>query len=235
MVLGCALSACGGGGGSGSPAPAAQVIPKPVLIDAQGDSTMWGATSVDGTLVQASPTPPELLQAGLQHALGARYDVTVINHGMPRSQACQRMNGTVVYTTTLADDLKSSPAQYVLENFGINDADSLVADESLTQFQQCLEAFVDTVRAAGKTPILEEPNPVADNVPYATILPTYVAVVDAVAQEKGVLLIQQFQAIQALPAWQSMLSDGVHPTPGLYEIRVQREVAAIGPLIVAAR
>lgn len=231
MTLGCTLSACGGGGGSGNPPRPPLVTPKPVVIDAQGDSTMWGATTVDGTVVQANPTPPELLQADLQQALGSGYGVAVLNHGVPRSQACQRMNGTAVYTTTLADDLKSSPAQYVLENFGINDSNSVVAEESVTQFQQCLELFVDAVRAAGKTPILEEPNPVSDDVPYATVLPNYVAVVDAVAQEKGASLIQQFRAIQAIPGWQTLLSDGVHPTPALYAIKAARESAALVSLI----
>lgn len=242
FVMAC--SGCGGGGGGGTSSTAAQAAsqsaPTQVIINAQGDSTMWSATRLsDGTIARTNPQVTQMMQANLQQALGSGYTVTVINSGVQRAQACMRINGTGVYTTTLATDLASIPAQYVLENFGINDSNVVVGPETPTQFQQCLEQFVDTVRAAGKTPILEEPNPIApssvDPVVYASVLPSYVAVINAVAAEKGVPLIQQFQPIQQIQGWQSMLSDGVHPSPSLYAVKAQREADAMAAVITASR
>ncbi len=195
-------------------------------------------TTANGPVL-ANPSDPQLLQADLQAALGNGFQIVATNNGVSGATLCMRMNGTGLYTTKLADDLKADGAQIVLENFGMNDANPAVSgSETPTEFQQCLEAFVDTVRAAGKIPVIEEPNPVSSVVTAAwlqsfnnTQLPNYIAVIDSVTQEKGVALVQQFAYIQSLPNWESLSSDGVHPSQALYAIKAQREADIIAPII----
>jgi acyl-CoA thioesterase-1 len=242
FVMAC--SGCGGGSGATTPAsasmaastPAAQTVA--VHIDAEGDSTMQGIENLSPTHANANyiTTPnsaPVDLQADLRTQFGNA--VTVENHGVAGTTACERVNGTPGYAA-LSSSLTNDPAQIVIGNWAINDANA-TGNESVTQYQQCLEQFVDTVRAAGKTPVLEEPNPVVGSTTYPTdptifdALPNYVAVMDSVAQEKGVLLIQQYAYIQSLPNWQSMLTDGVHPDDALYAIKARQESQFLAPLI----
>lgn len=187
--------------------------------------------------VLANPTVTQMTQTGLQSTLGSGYQVTVTNRGVSGATLCSLLSGTGKFTTPLVDTLKTSGATYVLENFGMNDADPVVAgNESVTQFQQCLEQFVDTVRAAGKTPILEEPNPVGPQVNRAwgfdnANLANYVAMVDAVGQEKGVTVVSQYQYFQSLTNWPTLLSDGVHPTQDGYYAKAQREIAVLASIV----
>jgi lysophospholipase L1-like esterase len=52
-----------------------------------------------------------------------------------------------------------------------------------------------------------------------------------VATQMNVPLVTQFDYIQSLPNWQSMLTDGVHPGDQLYAIKAQREYDVIAPLV----
>ena len=240
---------CGGGGGGGSSdsaakSPSAPAPAKAINIDAEGDSTMAGVQNFVGTFAGASYSftengPTAVLQAELRSTFD--NTVTVENRGVGGSSVCQRIIGDPArYKETLAVSLASDKAQIVIGNWAINDADSHMS-ESPSQYQQCLEQFVDIVRASGKTPVLEEPNPVLGAVYYPAepgaydSLPNYVAIMNAVAQEKGVLLIQQYNFIQSLPNWKSMLTDGVHPTDALYKIKADREASALTPLVKSMR
>lgn len=241
VAIALACSACGGGGGGTASASQAQPVVKAVSIDMQGDSTMYGAITTLTGSIRANPTAPESLQTDLQSALGSSYAVAVTNDGVTSMTMCMRMSGTGLYTQTLADYLKTSTAQIVVENFGINDANAVVsANETPTQFQQCLESFVDVVRASGKTPVLEEPNPVG-NVSAAAIafndstLSTFIAVIDSVSQEKNVVLIPQYANIKSIQGWRGLLSDGVHPSQALYDIKAQNEATVLVPLIKASK
>jgi acyl-CoA thioesterase-1 len=235
MTLGCTLSACGGGGSSTPAATVAtSVPPKPVSVDAEGDSTMLGLQRVNGVYVVTANSAPTDLQADLQESLGPT--VTVENHGIGGTTVCQRVNGTAPYTQTLAQELSTDQSQNVIGNWLINDS-SDQSTETPTQYQQCWEQFVTVVRAAGKTPLIEEPNPVvgstfnpSDPTVYANF-PNYLAIMRSVAQSLGVTLITQYDYIQTLPNWQEMLTDGVHPDDALYSIKAQRELSTLLPLV----
>lgn len=233
FVMAC--SGCGGGGGGSSASPVdTSMPPKPVAITAEGDSTMMGLQRVDGAYVTTTNSAPAILQAKLQASLGS--SVTVENHGIGGTTICQRINGTAPYTLTLAQELSTDQSKIVLGNWLINDS-SDQSTETPTQYQQCWEQFVDTVRAAGKIPLIEEPNPVIGSVFSASDptvyqnFPNYLSIMRSVAQAKGVTLIAQYDYIQTVPNWQGMLTDGVHPSDALYTIKAQREYEVLQPIV----
>jgi acyl-CoA thioesterase-1 len=239
LTLLCALtlSACGGGS-SPSPIVAAQPpasapVCRPVNVSAQGDSTMWGTQSVNGTAYQTPYNPPALMQANLQSYLGVC--VTVSNDAVAGTDYGNRLFGTGndagLAFPQYQNWLLNNASQVVIVNFALNDANpGNVWNETPDEFRQDMEVFVTETAAAGKFIVLEEPNPTAFE-PWNTILATYVAIIDQVAAEHNIPLVQQYDYIMSLPNWQSMLIDGLHPTPALYEIKASREVAVLLPIV----
>lgn len=238
------LSACGGGGGSTDSAPSQKTAPAtptvthtvPVLIDAQGDSTMYGSepsycVGARATLDCKTPdNAPALLQAALQSTFGP--DVTVFNAANPGSFLVARMSGDGThYLDTFVQYLAKTPAQIVVMNWGINDS----VMETPDQYQQLLGEAVDDVRQAGKIPILEEPNNVNDGKHPA--LPQIVAIMRTVAAQKGVKLITQWDAWNAYPGWQGVLlsTDQIHPSVAGYHWKASREAEQIGALVQEIR
>lgn len=223
-----ACSGCGGGGGGGNsvPAAAAQVQPKPVMIDVGGDSLLWGylGTAANGQYIQSANNPPVIIQADLQAQFGST--VTVANNAKPGSQAYADLIGAApYYTSPLATRLAATSAQIALADYAVNDSHIRTPD----QYTQDLTDWIATVRQAGKTPILEEPNPVCD--PSIPNVLQYVNLMRQVAQQQNVQLIAQYDYIAALPNWQSMLVDCIHPNDALYKIKGDREAAALAPIV----
>jgi lysophospholipase L1-like esterase len=192
-----------------------------LIIDAEGDSTMYGLETVNGQFVQSASPPPVLVQARLRELFGP--GVTVNGYGSPGANLRFELQGTDNYSTPLQSRLAVSRAQIVVENFGINDA-YLPAEE----YRSNLARFVDTVRASGKLPVLEEPNPVC--VGHET-LDELVGILNEVAREKAVPLVKQYDAIKALPNWQALLTDCVHPGDALYAFKAAREADVLAQVI----
>jgi acyl-CoA thioesterase-1 len=227
MSLGCtvaSLTACGGGGGGSSATPV-QVAPvpasapatqTPVSIYMEGDSTMFGAgTLQDGSI--PNPNAPQEVQIDLGSS------VSVVNEGHSGQTLVAMLNGWGTYTQTYASHLASIPAQVVDENFAINDA----AEYAPFIFQQALVDFVNITRAAGKIPVLEEPNPICG--PYSDQLAALVGIIDSVGIEMNVPVIKQYAAILAIPNWQSDMQECVHPVT-LYKMKGDAEAAVLGPI-----
>jgi lysophospholipase L1-like esterase len=217
------LAACGGG--AEQPAAittqAASRLQTAIVIDAEGDSTMFGLETVNGQFVQAASPPPMLVQARLRELFGPA--VTVNGYGSPGANLRFELKGTDNYTTPLRERLALSRAQIVIENFGINDA-YLPVEE----YRSNLREFVDTVRASGKLPVLEEPNPVCTG---HENLDQLVGVLNEVAREKAVPLVKQYDAIKALPNWQAMTPDCVHPGDALYAFKASREAELLAQVV----
>ncbi|OJA82900.1 hypothetical protein BGV71_14100 [Burkholderia ubonensis] len=235
MALVCTLSACGGGGDSGSTAPPYSSAPHPVaksvLIDAQGDSTMKGSEQrADGTYFYAPSSAPAVLQALLQSAYGST--VTVQNHGVGGSTVADVLNGVAGYTQPWKDALPANTAQVVIANWAINDSNPIV-NETPAQFEADLLYWIQITQAAGKTVVLEEPNPVCN--PAFDALPQYVQVVDNIAAQLAIPLVKQYDYIQSLPNWQSYLgTDCTHPADDrLYQIKAERELAVVQPIVAS--
>jgi lysophospholipase L1-like esterase len=217
------LAACGGGSAPQNlnTTQTAAHMDAVIAIDAEGDSTMFGLETVNGQFVQAASSPPVLAQARLRELFGP--GVTVNGYGSPGANLRFELQGTDNYATPLRDRLALSRARIVIENFGINDA-YLPAEE----YRANLRQFVDTVRASGKLPVLEEPNPVCVG---HEDLDRLVGILNEVAREKAVPLVKQYDAIKALPNWQAMLTDCVHPGDALYAVKGAREAEALAQVI----
>jgi lysophospholipase L1-like esterase len=216
------LAGCGGGREPQTTVQSASRLQTSLItIDAEGDSTMYGLETVNGQFVQSASPPPRLVQARLRELFGAA--ITVNGYGSPGANLRVELAGTDNYSTPLQARLAVSRAQIVIENFGINDA-YLPAEEYRTN----LVRFVDTVRASGKLPVLEEPNPVCVG---HEALDELVAILNQVAREKAVPLVKQYDAIKALPNWQALLTDCVHPGDELYAFKAAREAEALAQIL----
>ncbi len=229
MSMGCALSACGGGGGRGqSPDPNTAAATPTVInavVNTWGDSTMAGYMETSPGVFTATSLPAADLQAKLQTQLGV--GVTVVANAVPGSTLEQALaGGNSAYQQSLAQVLAAHPEyKIVLSNYGINDRITVTPE----QFRQELIEFITTVQSAGKTPVLEEPNPICDpaqppaeNIELANpgstspvILP-YVLQIDSVAVAYNIPLVQTYFLDKFLTNWCALLSDGeVHPGPEL--------------------
>jgi acyl-CoA thioesterase-1 len=239
------LSACGGGGSSSGssgsasrqqstpvasvPAPASYPTPQPnpVIIDAEGDSLIWGFQRVNGENIQSPDNPPAVLQSLMWAQFGG--SVTVQDNAVVGSAAFESLDGlSPFYTTSLAERVASNPAHIVLSDYATNDS----VERTTTQYLADMTSWVNTVRAAGKIAVLEEPNPTCGTA--RPNLDAYVQAMDYVAQTMNVPLIQQYNYILGLPNWQSMLgSDCIHPDDQLYEIKAQREYEVLVPIVTS--
>jgi lysophospholipase L1-like esterase len=76
--------------------------------------------------------------------------------------------------------------------------------------------------------VLEEPNPVCVG---HEALDELVAILNQVAREKAVPLVKQYDAIKALPNWQALLTDCVHPGDELYAFKAAREAEALAQIL----
>jgi acyl-CoA thioesterase-1 len=217
------LAACGGGAEPplSTTTQTASRLEAVVAIDAEGDSTMFGLETVNGQFVQAASPPPVQVQTRLRELFGA--GVTVNGYGSPGANLRFELQGTDNYATPLRARLAVSRARIVIENFGINDAYL-----PIEEYRNNLRQFVDTVRASGKLPVLEEPNPVC--VGHES-LDALVGILNEVAREKGVPLVKQYDAVKALPDWQAMLPDCVHPGDALYAVKAAREAEVLAQVI----
>lgn len=220
LVMAC--SGCGGGGSGGSAAPVVAAASKPVMIDAEGDSTIYGYEVVNGAVVRTPNPPPVIEQADLQATLGA--GITIQNNGVVGAKAIDSLSGgNAYYALPLSQRLAVNPAQIVMSNYAINDH-----TRTPDQYAQDITDWITTVRAAGKTPVLEEPNPICVSV--APQLDTLVDVLRIVAKQQNVVLIAQYDYIKTLD-WQPMLADCVHPNDALYKIKADRAAAVLAPLV----
>lgn len=225
-----ACSGCGGGGDEPTPrdisnAPAQRSI----VIDAQGDSTIWGFQTADNFKKhwQTPNNPPALLEKALQERFG--NSITVQNHGHPGAMIGDRMNGVNGYTQTYTQEIATNKADIVIVNFALNDAHKS-ALEPVEQYKAFLIDFVQQSQAAGRIVVLEEPNPIDFPINVSTI-PRYVDAMNEVAKEMGIAIVHQYDHISAMPNWKSLLIDGIHPTDELYRIKAQRQAEVIGPIV----
>lgn len=238
ILAGLILSACGGGGGESAAAPASPVASKTVLIDFEGDSTMWGSTAGPKTSAEYAGTTRSRTTLnepyGVMQLFAAKYGAGVVgvdNQAVPGSFLAARLDPIQSYfTETLALHLSKTAAQIVVGNFAIND--SVVSVENPELYEQMLSNFVDNIRQAGKIPVLEEPNPVCDGKhPY---LDQYVLILRKVAEAKGVKLILQYDAIKEMD-FKSMMADCVHPDEKLYAIKAQNTFNQIQDVVSEIR
>lgn len=187
------LAACGGGGSGVAPTPAAPQAPAVITVAAYGDSTQ---------AAQGSP-----------HAASTTR-VQVRNAGVAGTTATQLLRGADGVHPAWAAQLARETAQAVVINHGINDRHG---DKPV--YRDSLRALVLAVRAAGKVPMLETPNPI-DPVGFED----WREVMREVARAEGVYLCEQ----PRVP-----LSDGFHPTAEGYATKAQRLAQCLSDLLTS--
>ncbi|ALX12061.1 hypothetical protein P350_11155 [Burkholderia cepacia JBK9] len=199
-----------------------------VVIDVEGDSTIWGQQLINGVPGRTAAPAPEILQADLRQENGAA--ITTVNSGVPNSTVHESLYGIApLFSQPLSTRLATSPAQVVVANYGINDS----AYSKLPDYIADLNAWIDVVKGSGKIPVLEEPNPTCTDA--TADLSKFVDAMNQVAQQRSVLIIQQYTYIRSLPNWQSLLTDCIHPSDALYKMKAQREATVLGPLVKSAQ
>ncbi len=195
-----------------------------VLIDVYGDDAMSGMTSPMGRAQQSETDQSQsLLQATLHDSA-----IAVANHatGGGSSSLKNEMIGMDGNGAPFADRIKTSAASIVIDNHAINDA---LGGETLADYRQYLAQWIAAVRAAGKTPVLEEPGPVCDaDHPQ---LAAYVDAMNDAATQFNVPIVKQFDYIQTLPNWQSHMNGCLYPDEWMLQIKGQRQAEALAPLI----
>jgi hypothetical protein len=194
-----------------------------VLIEVHGDDAMFGMTSMMG--FPTAQTEPNDSQAILRAQFGDGITLQNLATGGTSSTLVNEMAGLDGMGAPFAQRILASKANIVLDNHAIND--DLV--QSLAPYSDALVAWISAVRAAGKTPILEEPNPVCDgNHPY---LDNYVSVMDSVAAQYNVPVVPQYQQILALPNWCSHFTAGFYPDAYIQALKAQNQATALAPLV----
>ncbi len=198
--------------------------PKIVLIEVHGDDAMMGMTSAAG--FPSTQTEPNDSQAILRAQFGDGITVQNLATGGTSSSLMNEMNGTDGEGAPFAQRILLSKANIVLDNHAINDA---LGGETLSDYANYLTMWVQAARAAGKIPVLEEPNLVCDgNHPQ---LADYVSAMDAAAAAMSVPLVQQYRQILALPNWCAHFTGGFYPDAYIQALKAQNQAAALAPLI----
>ena len=154
--------------------------------------------------------------------------ITVSNRatGGGSSSLMNEMRGIDGNGAPFADRIKASAASIIIESHTLNDA---LGGETVDDYRQYLAQWAVAVRAAGKTPVLEEANPVCDgNHPQ---LAAYVQAMDDVAAQFNVSIVKQFDYLQTIPNYCSHLKAGFFPDDAIYAVKAQRQADALVPLV----
>ncbi|MFP3652309.1 MULTISPECIES: SGNH/GDSL hydrolase family protein [Burkholderia] len=233
LVMSC--SACGGGGGdSPAPQPAAPAAPKEALIEAYGDSTTLGVEIPASGEVITKNSVPALLQSALQ----ARFGSTVIvsNQGVSSTEASQLLNGADGVHPSWANQMAASKAQIVTINMTLNspyfaaNQTPGVPVESPAVYADVMTQLVTIAKQAGKQVVLLEPNPTCEPI-REPVLGQYVAALRQVAQQQNVPIVGEYDVMMAMPNWQGLLSDCLHPTDAGYQIKAGLEFPVISDAV----
>lgn len=185
---------------------------------------MSGMTSVMGRAQQNETDQSQsLLQATLNDTA-----VTIANHatGGTSSSLKNEMLGMDGNGAPFAERIKTSAASIVIDNHAINDA---LGGETLADYRQYLAQWIAAVRAAGKTPVLEEPGPVCDG--DHPQLAAYVDAMNDAAAQFNVPIVKQFDYTQTLPNWQSHMNACFYPDEWMLQAKGQQQAVLLAPLI----
>jgi hypothetical protein len=191
-----------------------------------GDDAMAG---VDGTewWTRISPDEADALQMLLQNEFNDT-GITLGNNarGGVASSLMNMLDGMDGSGAPFTAMLAEIPAPIVIDNHAANDA---LGGETLSDYSGYLAQFIADVRAAGKTPVLEEPGPVCDgNHPQLSL---YVQAMDAAAAQYGVAIIQQYAYISSIGGWCGHMADGFYPDAYIDGLKAKQEQVIIGPLV----
>jgi lysophospholipase L1-like esterase len=153
--------------------------------------------------------------------------VLVEDESVPGTKLQDDLSPNTTSANPLATHLASSDADIVATNSEIND---YFSSESSGDYAVLLQQWVQTVRAANKTPLLIEPNPVCRAAASAYTQQDFVAQMRAQGAALGVPVIPMFDAFSQLNP-QPIGPDCIHPTSVGYVFKESQLIAALAPLI----
>lgn len=193
-----------------------------IIIDCEGDSTMWGSTSLN-TGVQNTYNPPAVLKTTLTNLYSV--SCTVRNNGIPGLTMRNLIAGTDGYSAPYAERILTSNADIVYCNHGINDSQ---LNLDIDQYRRDVQDFVDITRKNNKVPILVTPN-INPAVPTSSIideskskrLSRYVIVMRDVAAKMDVDLVDNYyyyERTSRLVSPVTLVPDGAHPATEGYKM-----------------
>jgi lysophospholipase L1-like esterase len=194
-----------------------------ILIEQYGDSTTAGLTTIDGKVQVAPMSGVDQIYLKLNNRFGAQ--AAIANKGISQTCAINLLDGDAT-TPKWAERVKESKASIVTFNYGLNQC-----DRTAEQFVGDLQQLVDITLAAGKQPVLIEPNPSTKR--EHAILDQYVGAMNLVAEQRKIPIIQHFKIWNQLPDWQGMLSDGVHPNALGYAFKGAIEYQVLDAMVIA--
>jgi lysophospholipase L1-like esterase len=156
--------------------------------------------------------------------LAAGLSDAVENLAVRGAQLHELLAGRDRRNPPLVQSLQGKPAaRYVLENFGINEAVNLL---DLEIYKSSVRLFIQTVRSAGKTPVIVTPNPIF--VPNEAVMALFEQIVQTarnVASEEGVSIIDVTAQFQ--DANRADLVDEMHPNSQFYKRIADFEAAEL--------
>lgn len=208
-----------------------------VTVMIRGDSTNYGShpgVNCGAVPGQTCANPAALMQTDFDILFGQGV-VTVIDRAEPGSTLADDLNGNLPYGELgpLASELSKQYADIVITNSEIND----YTHSTPQQYQANLTQWVDTVRAAGMLPIVQEPNPVCLTLPSGTSArddSQYLDSMHTVSLLDNVTVLPVYNPYLAQPGWMTTLqADCVHPQDSGYEFKEGRYMANLAPIIKA--
>lgn len=210
-----------------------------MIIEAYGGSSTAGVMAIrkdNGRLTNIITKDNEMhfLNEFLQKRYGK--SIEVVNKGQPSAQAVELLNGTYKYKNNglWADEMKKSQARLIILNFATNDARHYHFNDakpgyvlSPDQYAKVMTELITIARDNGKQVLLQEPHPLCGKAETWDVSP-YSIKLDALAKSLSVPVVRQYQRIQDMPGWQSMMSpDCIHPSNELYKIKAEETYKVI--------
>lgn len=207
---------------------------KTIIIEAYGDSTTLGAQTVNGVLTTTPNSEPTQLQDLLQAVFGK--NIVVFNNGVGGTQAYQLLSGTDGRNRAWTIQMSKSNADIIILNYALNDQ-MYNATPTPGMYQETPETYaniigwlIQTARNNGKIVVLQEPNPTCYQ-PTVGNLHRFVTALRNEAARMNAPLIAEYDYIQSIPNWKSMLTDCAHPNEALYGIKAKQTFNTISPIV----
>lgn len=169
--------------------------------------------------------------ASLQDALQKRFDdtgISVSNHasGGRAASLANALDGMDGNGAPFAQRLAATQSSLVIVSYALND----VYGESPQDFAGYLGQAIQTIRDAGRRPVLETPSPTCDS--DHPQLAKYAAAIKSAGVAYNVPVVDNYAAISALSGWRDhMDSTCTLPDEALQAFKAQQELAVIAPLV----
>jgi len=229
-----ALVACISGSACARVAPGGDEASSQILIEEYGDSTTVGYSMTPAGSVIVAGNQPNTLQSLLRTEFGDR--VVVKNEGVGGIQSSDALHGTDGIHANWESVMKTSHAQIVTLNFGLNDAFFHARPAagkysvSPQDYRKVMGELVDIAQRHGKTVVLYEPNP-SCHPARKDVLEYYVMQLDQMSVEKNVPLVSQYWGFISDPDWNQLLSDCTHPTSSTYQTKGKNAYRIVEPIV----